>query len=113
MTEAALEGHRALVRSSAAVWKSHLDQQSAAWATAMRPWGTNSSPSRLGEPYREVDAFVIATLFTEVAREPFARLYKSSLRRHPRREMNRAWGPRTGMAGESQTDPETCASVSP
>ena len=52
-------------------------------------------------------------LFAEVAREPFARLYKSSLRRHPRREMNRAWGPRTGVAGESQTDPETCASVSP
>ena len=88
MTGAALESHSTLVTSIAAVWKSYLDQQSAALAAAMRPWEISAGPSRLWEPYREAAAFAIARLLTKVAREPFARLYKSSLVRHPSGEMD-------------------------
>ena len=80
----------------------------------MRPWEINAGPSRLWERYREADAFTIARLLTEVAHEPFALLYRPSLVRHPRREINRAPRSRTAAAaGESHPDPETRASVSP
>ena len=92
MAEAMPLTHRTLVLSIAALWKSYLDQQSAAWGAAMRPWETNAGPSRMWEPYREAEAFFIAMLLTETADRPFARLYKSSLKRHSRREMNRAPG---------------------
>lgn len=100
MTEAALQSHRALVLSIAAVWKSYLDRQSAALARAMRPWESDAGPSRMWEPYREAAAFAIARLLTEVAHQPFALLCKSSLVPRPR-EMNRASGSHTVAARES------------
>ncbi len=62
-----------------AIWKSYFDQQSASLASATRPWEISPDPSRLWEPYREAAAVIIATLLTEIARAPFARLYQSSL----------------------------------
>ena len=79
MTEDPQHIDAAVVLSVTEVWKSYFDQQSASFASALRPWQISPGPSRLWEPYREAAALNIATLLTAIARGPFARLYQSSL----------------------------------
>ena len=79
MTLAAQDVDRALIHSTAAVWKGYLDEQSAALDAAIRPWQLNPAPSRLGDAFRDAAALSIAQLLTDIAAGSFARLYKSSL----------------------------------
>ena len=79
MTAVTRPRDRPLVVSIAAVWKSYFDQQSESLAAAMRPWQTTPGPSRLWESYRGLAALGVASLLTELAGGPFARLYQSSL----------------------------------
>ena len=79
MTDAAPQPQNSVVPSIAAVWKSYFDQQSAAWASATRPWEKNPGPSRIWEPYREAVADLVAQLLTAVAAAPFSRLCVASM----------------------------------
>ncbi len=79
MTGSAQDADGALVRSLAALWKSHLDQESAALEATIRPWAISRGASTIREAYRQNLALGIAWFLTDIVGRPFARLYKSSL----------------------------------
>lgn len=79
MTDSAQDADAALVRSLTAVWKSYLDQESAALEATIRPWAVNRRPSTVWEAHRQNLALSIAWFLAEIAGRPFARLYQSSL----------------------------------
>lgn len=113
MAHAIRQRDEALLLSLAAVSKSYLDQQSAAVARAIMPSAIAAGPSRLWEPYRSAAALAIASLLTEVAHEPFFRLYQSSLLPAARAGKNDVSAScAAGAAAKSPVDPETCASAS-
>jgi len=71
--------NHALVLSVSAIWKRHFDEQSAMFASAMRPWELSPGPSRMWEPYREAAALGMAMWLTDAAGAHFAHVYASSL----------------------------------
>lgn len=113
MAHAIRQRDEALLLSLAAVWKSYLDQQSAAVARALMPSAIAAGSSRLWEPYRSAAALAIASLLTEAAHERFFRLYQSSLlpaAHDGKNDVSASCA--AGAAGKSPVDPETCASAS-
>jgi hypothetical protein len=60
MTESLQGADDVLVRSLAAVWRSYLDQESAALDAAIRPWAMNRGPSAMWEANRQILALGIA-----------------------------------------------------